>query len=225
MGVGTLEANHEILKRLSGISNPDTVINIRIKLNETTSFNFRLFELLLNNADNALKDPRKFRYAIKGLALVPENPSGSIIGFTGSSLSRSRLTLHYHTPADTLARVFYFDAGSFNNITTNRIGDLAGLNFYEPIQPASDKRYVQNGSPAVTRIHLSDFHTAMDTIPKAIFNSAELVIQTIEPPVLLNPPTLFLRTLKDDNQFFNNRIAADRQLWQHSLCSRTKITF
>ncbi|MBL7842322.1 MAG: DUF4270 family protein [Cyclobacteriaceae bacterium] len=211
MGSKTFDINHELLKTLRGQSQPDSVIILRIKLNENTDFNARLFNLIKNNPNNSFKDPKKFRFAIKGLVLVPENPSASILGFTGAALSQSKLTLHYHTDTDTLARPFFLDAGSFINITTNRMGELAGLPLYESNQPASDLRYVQNGSPVITRVDLSNFYDFIETVPKTIFNAAELVIESVETPGVFDPPpSIVLRTIKEDNLFFNRKTEADR---------------
>ncbi len=213
MGEATFSIDYDSLKKLSGQSTPDTVFTVRVKLNENTSFNARLFDLVKNNPDNAFKDSKKFRYAIKGLALVPESPSNSIIGLTGSSLAKTRLTLHYHTDTDTLTRAFFLDGGSFNNISTSRTGDLAGLSVYESGEPASNLRYMQTGSPVITRIDLSNFYDFLETVPNTIFNAAELVIESVEAPGVFDPPpTILLRTLKENNLFHNRKIQADRDL-------------
>ncbi len=211
MGQGTISVNYDSLKKQASLVRPDTAFSFRFKLNEETDFSTRLFDLLKNNPDNALKDPKKFRYAIKGLAVVAENPSNSILGFTGSAQSRTRLTLHYHTASDTLTRVFYMDIGSFSNITTDRIGELAGVQKYELIEPASELRYLQNGSPVITRIDLANFYTAMESIPNTLINAAEFVIESTDNPSYLGPPpNIYLRTIKEDNQFYNQKKVIDR---------------
>jgi hypothetical protein len=210
MADATYSIDYDSLRKLAGQSRPDTAYTVRVRLNENTDFNARIFDLLKNNPNNALKDLKKFRYAVKGLALVPESPSHSIIGFTGSSLAKSRLTLYYHTATDTLTRDFFFDSGSFININTNRIGDLAGAPLYQSIEPSTNLRYQQNGSPVITRIDLSAFYDYIETVPNTIFNSAELIIETESPGVYTPPASLLLRTMKENNLFFNQRKTADK---------------
>jgi hypothetical protein len=211
MADATYSIDYDSLRKLAGQSRPDTAYTVRVRLNENTDFNARLFDILKNNPDNTLKDLKKFRYAVKGLALVPESPSNSIIGFTGSSLAKSRLTLYYHTATDTLTRDFYFDSGSFNNINTNRTGELAGAPLYQSIEPASNFRYQQNGSPVITRIDLTAFYDYIETVPNTIFNSAELIIETESPGVYTPPASLLLRTMKENNLFFNQKKTADKE--------------
>lgn len=211
MGDASFTINYDSLSKLTGQSQPDTAYTVRVKLNEDTDFNARLFDLLKNNTDNALKDLKKFRYAIKGLAIVPESPGSSIIGYTGASQSKSRLTLYYHTDTDTLTREFFFDSGSFTNIMTNRTGDLAGAALYESIEPASNLRYLQNGSPVITRIDLSAFYTFIETIPNTLINAAEIIIEPEDAGSFAPPPSLQMRTMKADNLFYNQKNTADRE--------------
>lgn len=213
MGESTYSINYDSLKKQSALTTPTTTFSVRIKLNENTDFNQRLFNLIKDNVDDQFSDPKKFRYAIKGLALTAGSTYSSIVGFTGSSLSKTRLTLHYHTPTDTLTRLFYLDVGSFSNIQTNRTGDLAGFPFYESVQPSSDLRYVQNGSPVITRIDLNNFYEFIKDVPKTLINSAELVIDDVENPGVYTPPAFInLRTMKENNLFHHQNKTADTDL-------------
>lgn len=103
------------------------------------------------------------------------------------------------------------DIGSFSNITTDRIGELAGAQKYELIEPASELRYLQNGSPVITRIDLANFYNAMESIPNTLINAAEFVIESTDNPSYLGPPpNIYLRTIKEDNQFYNQKKVIDR---------------
>jgi hypothetical protein len=211
MGDVSYSIDYDSLRKLAGQNQPDTAYTVKVRINENTDFNARLFDILKNNPDNTLKDLKKFRYAIKGLALTAETPSNSIIGFTGSSLAKSKLTLYYHTDTDTLTRDFFFDSGSFNNITTSRTGDLAGVPLYQNIEPSNNLRFLQNGSPVITRLDLTAFYDFIQTIPTTIFNAAELIIETENPGTFTPPSSVVLRTMKEDNQFFNQKNTADKE--------------
>jgi hypothetical protein len=211
MGEKQFEIDYAVLKKQLGLSRPDSIVTVRVKLNENTDFSSRLFNLMKNNPDNAFKDARKFRYAIKGLAVTAANISNSIIGYTGSPASRTRLTVYYHVGTDALSRPFFLDIGSFNNYETNRIGDLAGKQPYEAFQPASGKRYLQNGTPVITTLDLANFYTAMQEVPTTLFNAAEFIIEAVDnPDELPPPPTINLRTIKENNFFYNRTNFSDR---------------
>lgn len=212
IGQVTYSLDYDSLKKYGAIPNPDTVFTVKLTLNENTDFGVRLFTIIRDNPDNTLKDAAKFTWAIKGLALAPADPSSSIVSLNKNFGSASKLTLHYHTATDTLSKIFYLDRGSFNNVETNRVGDLAGKGLYETIDPPSDLRYVQNGSTVMTRIDLENFYTQMESVPNTIINTAQLIIESVENPGDLAPPaTIYLRTVKEDNTFYINRTTSEAE--------------
>ncbi len=213
MGEKEFLIDYAVLKKQLTLSRPDSIVSVRLRLNENTDFSARLFDLMKNNPDNAFKDARKFRYAIKGLAVTAGNNSSSVIGYTGSPASRTRLVVYYHlgNSTDALSRPFLLDIGSFNNYQVDRIGELANKASYVNFQPASGKRYLQNGNAVITRIELANFYTAMESIPNTLFNAAEFVIESVEnPEELPPPPSLNLRTIKSNNFFHNRNNLNDR---------------
>lgn len=156
-----------------------------------------LFLYVNSTGDSALvgENMEEFRKQFFGLAFVPAQ-SSRILGFNPVHGS-SQLTMHYHTPTeDSLTLSFYFtpypyvSSNGFNNITTSRTGDLAGISEpYAPYYPASGKRYIQDGSTVVTELDLSDFYSFVDTLDNIIINSAELSVDVISPPSGMGPPS------------------------------------
>lgn len=212
LGEVNFSINYDSLKKRAALPTPDTTYTVRIKINESSDLGPRLFNLLQNNPDSTLNDPGKFTYAIKGLALAPGNSGNSIIGYNRRSASRTVLTLHYHTPTDTLTRLFYLDRGSFNNIETNRIGDLSGKQSYQSFEPVNGMRYIQNGSPVLTRVDLNKFYEYLADVPNSIINAADLIIESVEDPGVYTPPqSMTLRAMRDDNLFFKQTKPADKE--------------
>jgi hypothetical protein len=65
-------------------------------------------------------------------------------------------------------------------------------------------RYVQSGSPVVTKLDLTNFYAFADALDNALINSAELVINNVASPETANAHNVLgLRILGDDNQFQN----------------------
>lgn len=182
----------------------------------------RLFLYVNSTGDSALvgANAREFRNQFYGLAFIPTQ-SNRILGFNPLH-GTSQVTMHYQStnPArDSLTLSFYFtpypysNANGFNNITTTRTGDLAGLTEpYVPYSPPSGKRYIQDGSAVITELDLSDFYSFIDTIDNIIINSAELSVALIDPPAGIGPPaSLYGRIMKEtsDNKIVPLDMAVD----------------
>jgi hypothetical protein len=150
-----------------------------------------------------------------------------IVGFDPSSFF-TKVIVHYHTATDTLERAFYMNplngglsAASFNKISTTRTGDLTAITGpYEGYQPPSGLRYLQNGSPVITKVDISEYYsfirgdvdgTDTDSLNNIVFNSAELVIDNVQtPPEGMSPPSaLVLRVMNSDDLFLDSQIDAD----------------
>jgi hypothetical protein len=194
------------------IAQQDTLI-ARARLRD--DMGHRIFDKLqeyLFNRNNP--DIAQFIREIKGLVLVPSQSSGILGIRLGDALSR--VTLHYHTVTDGVAttqvRNFPFSIGSFSNIVTDRSSsDLAALTqSYQDFQPGSGKRYLQSGTPIITKLDLSKFYAIADTMENVIVNEAELIISDVESPSGLNAhSSLVLKPMREDNQFFNAAVAND----------------
>lgn len=197
-------------------------------INTTLDFDFgaELFTYA-SSYDSALIDNVKFRNLFKGLAFVPTQ-SNYILGFNPAS-TLNRMTLHYSKSAtEKFERSFYFSpfspygVHSFNNISTARSGDLTSLSqSYESYTPPSGLRYIQNGSPVITKLDLSQYYNfirgegASDSLESIVINSAVLSIGIETPPTGYTPPSkLILRVLKKTSEtrfeFMNSAIASDR---------------
>jgi hypothetical protein len=167
------------------------------------------YEFKKNNPDVA-----EFIKSVKGLVLVPSQSSGILGIRLGDALTR--VTLHYHTVTNgttsNLTRNFPFSIGSFSNIVTDRSSsDLAGLTqSYQDFQPGSGKRYLQSGTPVITKLDLSKFYEVADTMENVIVNEAELIISDVESPSGINAhSSLVLKPMHQDNRFFNIAVAND----------------
>lgn len=193
--------------------------------NPAWAFAQELFAYAGSKGDSALvgRNLGEFRKQFYGLAFIPTSSTG-IFGYNPMSTS-SRLTLHYHTPTDTLALPFYFtpypyvNANAFTNITTTRTGELAGLSTPNvPFNPSDDKRYIQDGSAVITELDLSDFYSFADTLDNIIINSAELSVSVIDPPPGINPPaSLFALLMKEKNGKIvplDMKVAEDSLTWR-----------
>jgi hypothetical protein len=165
------------------------------------SFEQRLFFHLNSAGDSALIGEyiTDFRVAFPGLALV-SSTSGRILGLNPLH-AFSRVTIHYHSSTvDSLTTSLYFTPfpyvgdNAFNNITTDRIGALAGLpgsseSYFPYNDEDSPERYIQDGSAVITELDLSDYYSFIDTLEDIVINSAEISLDVKDPPLGMPPPS------------------------------------
>lgn len=165
---------------------------LRGKLDD--EYGFRIFSYAGSKGDSALvgDNLQGFRDQFFGLAFIPTE-SNRIVGYSASLLSK--LTLHYHSPAkDSMTTDFYFypfpyvSSNAYSNITTNRIGDLAGINTPNEPYNVSGQRYIQDGSVVVPNFELGDYYSFIDTLENIVINSAEISIGVETPPAGMEPP-------------------------------------
>jgi Domain of unknown function (DUF4270) len=158
-------------------------------------YGFRIYSYAGSKGDSALvgDNLKGFRDQFFGLAFIPTE-SDRIIGYSTSLLSK--LTLHYHSAAqDSMTTDFYFypfpyvSSNAYSKITTNRIGDLAGISTVDvPYVPAGGQRYIQDGSPVVPNFDLDDYYSFIDTLENIVVNSAEISFAVEPPPAGMAPP-------------------------------------
>jgi hypothetical protein len=224
LGEATLNLDYTDYKVSETIS--DTIlIKTRLDTELGDEFGAELFAYAASY-DSALLHNTKFRYQFKGLVFAPAQ-NNYILGFDPAS-NLNRITLHYHnSAAEQFERSFYFSpfspsvANSFNKISTSRSGDLASLSQpYESYAPPSGLRYVQSGSPVITKLDLSQYYNfirgegAYDSLEQIVINSAVLSIGIETPPTGYSPPSkLILRVLKKTSEtkfeFTNSFIDSD----------------
>ncbi|HEY3525248.1 MAG TPA: hypothetical protein VGK47_03555, partial [Nitrososphaeraceae archaeon] len=190
----------------------DTVL-FKFKIDNTSPFANEVFNFIKNN--NTLDDSTyytKFREVFKGLAIVPASTNNKVLGFSHTD-GLSRLTFSYHTPSvDSMVHTLIFGSLNFSRVTTDRsMSDLSGLASYQSFD-LTDSRFVQAGSPVVTKLDLSNFYSFTDTIPNIQINSAELVITPNGVVDGLEPPSLIVQLQHANNQFLNLRVQADRDM-------------
>ncbi len=180
-------------------------------------FGLRLFNLALNDPDATFSDRQLFTQEIKGLVITPTETNG-IIGFNPLSLL-SKVVLHYHrlndkNETDTLQRNFVFSNAPFglNPNFTNYSTDRSATEFapitqpYQGYAPTSGLRAIQNGSPLVTKIDLSEFYNFADedSVKNIIINDAELVIENVQSSDGLAPHNSLMLLVMNNN---NDRLA------------------
>lgn len=177
------------------------------------SFEERLYFHLVSQGDSVLigKYIPAFRKAYPGFAFISAQ-SGRLLGFNtigyNSLAPLSRVTIHYSsTSTDSLRTSLYFSPGAaiyanaFNTITTQRTGGLSGISTpNEPFTPSiTNERYIQDGTPVITELDLSDYYSFIDTLEDIVINSAELSIDVKTPPVGMTPiPTLYAMLMKQE---------------------------
>lgn len=174
-------------------------------------YGFRIFAYAGSKGDSALvgENLRDFREMFYGLAFIPTQTSNRLIGYQVNLLSK--LSLHYHTTTDTLTTDFYFypfpyvSSNSFSKITTQRTGGLADIitpnePFYPYNNPASNERYIQDGSVVITDLNLTDYYSFIDTLEDIVINSAEISLGLENPPDgMAPPPNLYVVLMKESS--------------------------
>lgn len=209
-----VNVDYDSLVKQTGLetAEQDTLI-ARARLND--DMGHRIFDLLQTYLfDKNNPDVAEFIKSVKGLVLVPSQSSGILGIRLGDALTR--VTLHYHTVTNgtttNQVRNFPFSIGSFSNIVTDRSSsDLAALTQpYQDFQPGSGLRYLQSGTPVITKLDLSKFYAIADTMENVIVNEAELIISDVESPSGINAhSSLVLKPMHEDNRFFNIAVAND----------------
>lgn len=193
-------------KFASSTDNRDTVITIRLPLDN--NFGQRLFNSALKYrdattaADSTFVRYREFVKEFKGIIIKPES-GDKIVGFNPSA-TQSKITLHYHeADVDSLSiNLAFSPVIGFNQIKSDRSAtELSALTeYYQESLNSSDKRYIQSGIGILTKLDFSKFYEFADTVPNVLINSAELVVESIEPSPYAPPSILSLRVLKDNNR-------------------------
>lgn len=161
----------------------DTVLTMQ--LNPEPSYIENLVQAS-NSYKNDSTTRIQFHQAVRGLALIPGASNTSILGFDITDDS-SRLTLHYHTAADTASLDYRFNTGTTTNYTsleTDRSGTpLAGLmEPYTEFQPMNEAIFLQAATGIVPKINVAAFKNFTDTAGSIIINYAEFSINDISSP-------------------------------------------
>ena len=193
------------------IKSSAAAILFKFKLENTNPFAAEVFDFIKNN--NTLDDSTyyaRFRETFKGVAIVPGSSNSKILGYNHRDLT-SQMIIHYHNPStDSLSHLLVFGNLNFSRTITDRSSsDLSGFAPYQSFD-LTDSRFVQSGSPVVTKLDLSNFYSFVDTISNFQINSAELVITPDGVVTGLEPPMLVVQFQHENNQFFNLRVQADR---------------
>jgi hypothetical protein len=202
----------------------DHIDTLKIGLNAGYGQQLLEFAKTSTEADSNYPEFLKFTGVFKGLAIVSSS-GNKIFGFdprndpgptNGKKKNFSKLLLIYKYTVDGVEKrgklefvIFNGAIGSalgFNRISADRSATpLAGATPFKEFLPSNNLCYVQAGNPIVTKLDFTKFYEYVDTIPNIILNSAELVIDPIEPPTFPPPATLELRVLAtSDNKFKRN---------------------
>jgi len=157
---------------------------------------------------------RKFRRIIKGL-VVRSDASNKIVGFNPSysatGVSRTKLVLRYRYKSGTLSDKIEFStyndgSVSFSKIDADRTGSpLQSMDeLYKPFYPDGDNRFIEAGTPVLTKLDFSKFFDYTDTITNLLINSAEITIDPDESTSYKMPDNLGFRILNAKNDFMKS---------------------
>lgn len=220
LGEAHILVDYDSLKKNQALTSGQDTFLLKARLND--AFGTKLFNIAYNDNNSELSDAKKFRTAVKGIAITPTQDNG-VLGLNPTN-SLSKLIVHYHTmengaTKDTLQKSFVFVDGAlyapnFTNVTVNRgATELATLTqSYQSMAPASGLRAVQSGAPMMTKLDLSGFYAFADTIDKLVINSAELVIDNVGSSAGSEVHTdLLLKVVNNNDQFMYARVTADRE--------------
>ncbi|WP_185152685.1 DUF4270 family protein [Fulvivirga aurantia] len=121
----------------------------------------------------------------KGIHIQASEVNGAILNYSIGSESG----LYFYYTEDTTQKTVRYPISSsisYNNITPNPESGWSGSNFddlnqlYEPYVTTNNEAYLQSGTNLLMKIDMADLKEAMrDTVPTAIVQSAELVMETI----------------------------------------------
>jgi hypothetical protein len=190
--------------------------SLSITLNK--DFSQRLFDLASSGTSDYL-DFRRFKRIFKGFMIRSEGDE-KIVGFdpsySATGIFKTRMLLYYKYPDPANAGSFLkgaFDYGlftvgsgfnvlGFSKINASRGGTALGIeeNLHKEFYPGN-YRYIQGGDPVFTKLDFTNFTKFSDTLPNMIINSAELVIDPLEPQDSPLPLFLGLRVLTEKNRF------------------------
>lgn len=207
--------NPELFKTQDALANNQkdtTVLKVRL----SNSFGQRLMDRA-KAGDSTYTRFSEFVKYIKGIAIVPE-VNDKVVGFdlnntldAGSLLSK--IVVHYHTDTeDSLQLNFGFGGAQFTNIETDRSAtEISELTtFYDPVTPANDLRYIQNGTGVITKLDLTSLLEFSETNPKMIINSADLFIEGLQHVENYSPINSFnMLVLTEENRFRKIKLVPD----------------
>lgn len=206
-----------LLKQFNTPSTQQDTLVTRARLSD--DFGRKIFRLsqeysfLSGSSLSANVQYREFLNQVRGLAFIPSESNG-ILGIRILN-NLSAVTVHYRTlesgaVKDTLSRSYGFNLPSFTRLEADRAGTaLANAVPYQNISvaPESGRRYIQNGSPVITKVDLANFYAFADTVGNVLINEASLVIDGVESPV--STPaigTLGYKVMNEDNSFANRSL-------------------
>ncbi|RAW03367.1 DUF4270 family protein [Pseudochryseolinea flava] len=191
-------------------ANDETLDSTFVTATLDNAFGQELFTLMNSKVfrDTIAEAPKIFMDVFKGIAIVPQTSDKIIRFFLPNSTIRltykdKRKNTIYRTDIG-LGNHSLFKLVSYNAIEGDRAGTtLDGLtNFYQPFEPADDRRYIQGATGVATVVDFSKVLEFADTIDQMLVNSAELVIKNIEEPGIYSPPsTLIVKIINDNNRF------------------------
>jgi Domain of unknown function (DUF4270) len=200
IGETSITVNSLYLDQLVESNGKDTLLLSTI-LNRT--FGKDLFDIW-KAGDSTFTDFFKFKVALPGIAVVPEDGGDKVFGFAPAT-TLSKLVLHYHVDTVKHDYPFYFDnALGFNGLISDRantaLSDLTSPK--AEYMPGNGLNYVQSGVGIFSKLSFKSILQLRDSVPKAAFNSVELEIPVTAFEEGVQPPALLaLRLLNTDNSF------------------------
>ncbi len=211
---GTFNINPALLKEYAD-QQTDTVVVLKFPVSTTSSFYNRLKQSFLDfsttpSLDSGFVKYDEFAEAFPGLAIVGAEGNTVVLG--ASMASSSGVVIHFKTTTSNgevngthtlgFSNPFLF---SYNRISTERIGDLAGILPFEQQSTEAGSRYIQAGTGQAVKLNLDKFLEFVNENAgkNLVLNSAELIIDEVDvaSSTFITPPrSLGLRLLGEDNR-------------------------
>lgn len=200
--------------KLADLSDDNPIPSVMYSIRLNQEFGQRLYNTALafrqaqNEVDSSYYLYSEFKKLFKGLALELdyESDAANDLMIAISTLSSSRVVVHYQTDTrDSLRMTFNLSGLSYSQITTERAGtQLDGITKGVPFYPADKRRYIQAGTGIHTRLDFSKFleFANEDSVKNILINEAELVIGGVTPSDLEVPPSLAMRVLRTNTNWF-----------------------
>lgn len=179
----------------------DSTSRISVTMSMPFDYGKEIFDFAVAEKTNTPKNYYlKFMSSFKGIAIKPLE-FDKVVGLDMSS-ANTKLTIHYHTPSDTLTFNMNFQPPSMNftQIQLDPTGEVASLIPF--VKADLSQNYIQAGTGIVTAVDLSPFLALVDSTENIIINQAQLVINGLVGTDLAPPAGLALRLLNEENRFY-----------------------
>ncbi len=205
--VGSKTFVPQILKVKKNNTEVDSAVAVKIKLDQAF-----LQRIVAESGKDPLKTQANFNNFLKGLALVPGDNSGNIVGFNLTS-ARSSFILYYKNGTEQKKHTFTFNRDvvrSFNRITGDRTGTaveaLQAKGSFIPASETGGESYIQANTQLLTKLTIPYLNAFKEANGNIIINRAELIVpvKKSSTSTLSAPPQLVMYETNSRNEIVRN---------------------